>query len=878
MVQSDNVLEVPTLKTKWKIVIALIGIIIIAMILLSQFIFTTSDDTQLISGIVFINGEVAPAGVNVTIRIGNNNISDIDGTDNQGRYQIDVTEHIGKTGTFMVEYQGIQYIANNQLGSQQSVTISESGTSVPLNLYIIINDDADDDDSNDSDDSSNDDETDDTNEDESDDDTQDDSENDEPDDEPQINLKVSVDKRIWHDDSNQWVSDINIALQDTIHFNVKIKNTGNRHLSDVIIFDELPDDILYLGNATIDDNAREPFIDEVNNTLQWNLTSLNQNEIIYIDYNCSIAKRGNYQNNVTVKGTYNTTTVSSNSTADVFVKGDISVEKQVWDSKLEQWSDNITVDVFDQVKCQVSIYYNGSFDLTVLKVIDLLPEGMNYSGNATINDVINEPLLDELNHSLTWENLQIQKNQTLTIEFDLIITQNQTFENIVQIDAKESIGTMFDKSDNTTVIGKTPKSIQCTKKVRNQGKNWSEIIDSNVYDMVQFNVTIKNIGYATIHNLTITDKLPNGLKYVNNSFHIYFENQTFYNTPNYNTTSNTLVWTNLNSLIQNYLDPGKFFSIFYNASIMQSGSLENNVSVTSAECMSCEHLTDFDTAIINAVLPTNELEVYIHGPYFGTISDTINVFATATGGVSPYSFIWDLDDDGVYDDGIGQSIHKKWDQPGNYTIKVKVIDVDNYTDTNSTFVNITVAPLLADAGGPYQDYINSSIQFQGSATGGMGNYTWFWDFGDGYNSTLQNPTHSYLIDGTFSVVLFVTDEQNHSANDTTESIILLEDNNPPLITLEKPIKAIYMNNRAIIPFRNPFIFGSINITFSAIDNETGIDYIQLYIDDALVHTVFSSSGEWTWDERLLKRCTIKIKAKDTAGNTNELEQIAWKFF
>ena len=43
------------------------------------------------------------------------------------------------------------------------------------------------------------------------------------------------------------------------------------------------------------------------------------------------------------------------------------------------------------------------------------------------------------------------------------------------------------------------------------------------------------------------------------------------------------------------------------------------------------------------------------------------------------------------------------------------------------------------------------IQFTDQTTNGA--VSWAWDFGDGTSSTLQNPSHDYQTDGTYSVKL-----------------------------------------------------------------------------------------------------------------------------
>jgi PKD repeat protein len=48
------------------------------------------------------------------------------------------------------------------------------------------------------------------------------------------------------------------------------------------------------------------------------------------------------------------------------------------------------------------------------------------------------------------------------------------------------------------------------------------------------------------------------------------------------------------------------------------------------------------------------------------------------------------------------------------------------------------------------------ITFTGSNSGATPVTSWYWDFGDGNTSTLQNPTHTYAIAGTYKVCLTIT--------------------------------------------------------------------------------------------------------------------------
>lgn len=76
----------------------------------------------------------------------------------------------------------------------------------------------------------------------------------------------------------------------------------------------------------------------------------------------------------------------------------------------------------------------------------------------------------------------------------------------------------------------------------------------------------------------------------------------------------------------------------------------------------------------------------------------------------------------------------------------------------------------------------------------------------------------------------------------------------------------------------PLVFGDIEICSTAMDNESVVEQMESYINEDIVYTFYSSSGNWMWDELIFGRQLIKIVAYDTAGNSNTIEQVVWKFF
>jgi len=119
---------------------------------------------------------------------------------------------------------------------------------------------------------------------------------------------------------------------------------------------------------------------------------------------------------------------------------------------------------------------------------------------------------------------------------------------------------------------------------------------------------------------------------------------------------------------------------------------------------------------------------------------------------------------------------------GNYTAMCQVTD-DNDITVNCTGTVVVVHPVLGVncwirtgtvaviAGTPdrYMAKTDAPVCFNATRIGGLpegsdcydGNtvsYSWFWDFGDGTNSTAQNPCHTYNVTGNYTATVTLEDD------------------------------------------------------------------------------------------------------------------------
>ncbi len=126
-----------------------------------------------------------------------------------------------------------------------------------------------------------------------------------------------------------------------------------------------------------------------------------------------------------------------------------------------------------------------------------------------------------------------------------------------------------------------------------------------------------------------------------------------------------------------------------------------------------------------------------------------------------------------FDDGNSSTVHNPGHQyaaTGSFTITLSVTDTSGcvgQTSQNYVINNVTAAF-------SYGSGCTSGVQFTDQSSGNPGMVTaWFWDFGDGSTSTLQNPFHPYALAGNYNVTLIVQDSVG-CADTVTHTITIFD--------------------------------------------------------------------------------------------------------
>ncbi|MBN4051539.1 PKD domain-containing protein, partial [bacterium AH-315-M05] len=131
-----------------------------------------------------------------------------------------------------------------------------------------------------------------------------------------------------------------------------------------------------------------------------------------------------------------------------------------------------------------------------------------------------------------------------------------------------------------------------------------------------------------------------------------------------------------------------------------------------------------------------------------------NFTATPTQGTPPYTYNWDFGDSGI---DTGATTSHYYGSTGTYYYSVTITDSNGCTGYCSDSLTIEVAPFVAAGFGNsniIQICDSTTVSFIDTSLGNPD--AWYWDFGDGDTSTLQNPTHTYNTPGSYSVTLAAT--------------------------------------------------------------------------------------------------------------------------
>lgn len=187
----------------------------------------------------------------------------------------------------------------------------------------------------------------------------------------------------------------------------------------------------------------------------------------------------------------------------------------------------------------------------------------------------------------------------------------------------------------------------------------------------------------------------------------------------------------------------------------------------------------------------------LHDATVGTASD---FWASATGGVAPYSFSWNFGDgSSVLNTGATNQSQHTYAAAGTYVLDVTVTDSTSATASTTPFLVYATAgtPLSVRIGGTVGLPVNQTASFWAAAAGGAGGFTYTWTFGDGTSSSASSSnttTHVFQNAGKFDVSVTVKDASGEQLSSNVLVVTVT-----PVSTTANPNSNPLLSNGSLSP-------------------------------------------------------------------------------
>ena len=326
---------------------------------------------------------------------------------------------------------------------------------------------------------------------------------------------IEVNKTVFNEITSQWVNETTVNVNDTVRFRCEVHNNGTCNLTNITVTDILPDSLEYSGNATVDAAPREP--DWIaGNRFEWNFTgSLTPCETITIEFDARVIECGAGKNivNATAWCEELQYRVMNMDRAAAKVLPGIEVEKNVWDTGMETWVEEIVAEVGDDVTFRTWIHHDGTCcPIFGIVVEDVLPEGLEFvSADPVPDKIVEKGNITTVKWNLV--NITLEPCENTSIEMVANVTKGGEHKNEVSANAT---GCGYEVSDTDEATVSVPPSIAVEKSVWDDAAGeWTYEIEAEIGNEVKFQCIVQNDGsYFPLSNITVEDTLPDSLAFV----------------------------------------------------------------------------------------------------------------------------------------------------------------------------------------------------------------------------------------------------------------------------------------------------------------------------------------------------------------------------
>ncbi len=288
---------------------------------------------------------------------------------------------------------------------------------------------------------------------------------------------------------------------DIITWTIIVTNHGPDIARNVKVHDKLPAGLTY-RNHTLEHGLYDP------SQGIWDLGDLAKGDTYKLFINTIVEINNGTITNIAVGNSTtpdnNTENNKGNNTTTVNDVADLEVIKIVSDKNPRKG---------DTITWTITVINHGPSDAKNVRVTDKLPEGLIFKGSNGNYD----------KDTGLWIVGDLAKGESRSLLITTLVdVENKTITNIANVtsDTPDSNKTNNEANNTTTVEEELPADLEVIKVVSNKNPHKG--------DTITWTITVINHGPGKAHGVTVTDYLPEGLKFVSSN-------------GNYN--KNTGVWT-----------------------------------------------------------------------------------------------------------------------------------------------------------------------------------------------------------------------------------------------------------------------------------------------------------------------------------------------
>jgi len=198
------------------------------------------------------------------------------------------------------------------------------------------------------------------------------------------------------------------------------------------------------------------------------------------------------------------------------------------------------------------------------------------------------------------------------------------------------------------------------------------------------------------------------------------------------------------------------------------GNYTVNLTVSNSNGNDSEVKTDY--IVVSEPIPESPVANFTANRTSGMAPLDIQFTDASTSNISSYS--WDFDNDGTVDSTEQNPVYT-YAAAGTYTVNLTVTGTGGRdSEVKTGYINVSSPSpsklVAAFSASPTSGKAPLKVTFTDTSTGSP--TSWFWNFGDGSKSYLQNPTHKYSKTGVYTVNLTVKNAKGSNTATKTEYI------------------------------------------------------------------------------------------------------------